>query len=159
MLPQYQPLPDSYYPSSYQQRLAQLEAQQSYNPQYDRFQSGTRSPSYLKGRPVVSLEEARAAQIDLDGSLFIFTDIGNQKIYTKQINLDGIAVLKTYALVEDNLASSGDYVTRAEMEKIIASIRNEFSKVNEERNAEQNESINEQRYGTTKKAVREQPTF
>ena len=28
-------------------------------------------PSYFKGRPVVSFEEARAAQIDFDGSLYI----------------------------------------------------------------------------------------
>lgn len=41
----------------------------------------------FKGRPVSSKEEARAAQIDFDGSLWIFTDIGNGKIYTKQINI------------------------------------------------------------------------
>ena len=50
----------------------------------------------LKGRPVTSLEEARAAQIDFDGSVFFFPDIANGKIYTKQINLDGTATLKEY---------------------------------------------------------------
>ena len=37
-------------------------------------------PNYLKGRPVVSIEEARAAQIDLDGSLYLYR-------YWKQKNL------------------------------------------------------------------------
>ena len=47
----------------------------------------------LKGRPVSSIEEVKAAQIDFDGSLFIFPDIANKKIYTKQINLNGVAEL------------------------------------------------------------------
>lgn len=39
--------------------------------------------NFIKGRPVVSIDEARASQIDLDGSLYVFPDIGNKKIYTK----------------------------------------------------------------------------
>ena len=45
----------------------------------------------LKGRPVSSLEEARATAIDFDGSVFYFPDLANNKIYTKQVNLDGTA--------------------------------------------------------------------
>jgi hypothetical protein len=41
------------------------------------------APNYIKGRPVVSIDEARASQIDLDGSLYVFPDLGNKKIYTK----------------------------------------------------------------------------
>lgn len=52
----------------------------------------------LKGRPVSSVEEVRAAQIDFDGSLFVFPDIANKRIYTKQINLDGTANLNMYEL-------------------------------------------------------------
>ena len=37
----------------------------------------------LKGRPVASLEEARAMSIDFDGSVFFFPDLANKKIYTK----------------------------------------------------------------------------
>ena len=59
------------------------------------------STQYLKCRPVSSKEEARAFQIDLDGSLWVFTDIANEKIYTKQINNDGTAAFKTYALTQD----------------------------------------------------------
>ena len=69
-----------------------------YTQQYQqRMDTTMPSTAYLKGRPVASFEEARAAQVDLDGSLFVFPDIGNKKIYTKQINLDGTATLKTYS--------------------------------------------------------------
>jgi hypothetical protein len=54
---------------------------------------------FLKCRPVSSKEEARAFQIDLDGSLWVFTDLGNEKVYTKQINTDGTATFKTYGLI------------------------------------------------------------
>jgi hypothetical protein len=57
--------------------------------------------NYIKCRPVASIDEARASQIDLDGSLNVFTDIGNKKIYTKQINLDGTATLNTYTLLTE----------------------------------------------------------
>jgi len=39
--------------------------------------------NFIKGRPVVSIDEARTSQIDLDGSLYVFPDLGNKKIYTK----------------------------------------------------------------------------
>ena len=59
------------------------------------------SNQFLKCRPVSSKDEARAYQIDLDGSLWVFTDVGNGKIYTKQINNDGTATFKTYVFTED----------------------------------------------------------
>jgi hypothetical protein len=54
----------------------------------------------LKGRPVASLEEARAMTIDFDGSVFYFPDLANKRIYTKQINVDGTASLNMYELKE-----------------------------------------------------------
>ena len=66
--------PQYYYQPQFQQR-PQMPSQP--------MQMETQTPmpqNFLKGRPVVSIEEARAAQIDLDGSLHIFTDIGNKKI-------------------------------------------------------------------------------
>ena len=63
---------------------------------------GSNSPNqFLKCRPVSSKDEARAYQIDLDGSLWVFTDVGNGKIYTKQVNNDGTATFKTYAFTQD----------------------------------------------------------
>ena len=86
------------------------------------------SPPSLKGRPVSSFEEARAATIDFDGSLYIFTDIGNKKIYTKQINLDGTATLSMYELRElpDNNPNNlnNNFVTREEFELVITQLKN-----------------------------------
>ncbi len=84
----------------------------------------------IKGRPVSSFEEARASMIDFDGSVFYFPDLANQKIYTKQINLDGTPSIKIYELVAlppqqpvqaadvipDNL------VTKAEFEQTVNSL-------------------------------------
>ena len=78
---------------------------------------------FLKCRPVASREEARAFQIDLDGSLWVFTDIGNEKIYTKQINNDGTAVFKTYVLTQDNNESDlSTYVTREEFNNVVQTL-------------------------------------
>lgn len=79
----------------------------------------------VRARPVVSFEEARAAQIDLDGTLNVFTDIGNKRIYTKQINKDGTASLKVYELLEEPIQmEEPQYVTKNEFEQVITSIKN-----------------------------------
>ena len=148
------------YPYNQQyQRLAQMEQQAQANPQqYGMSSMVSQSQNYIKGRPVVSMEEARAAQIDLDGSLFVFTDIGNKKIYTKQINLDGTATLNTYSLVE-NVAPTESYVTKTELENAIALIREEMMKKEEERKSEVNDTVKQQQSGTAKKTVCKQPAF
>lgn len=82
-------------------------------------------PQGLKGRPVSSIEEVRAAQIDFDGSLFVFPDIANKRIYTKQINLDGTASLNIYELKEIVVPTNdinADYVTKQEFEDVIQKI-------------------------------------
>lgn len=64
-----------------------------------------------------------AFQIDLDGSLWVFTDVGNDKIYTKQINNDGTASFKTYAYDKnDNPYVNSQYVTREEFNKVIQTL-------------------------------------
>lgn len=148
------------YPYNQQyQRLVQMEQQAQMTPQqYGMSSMVSQSQNYIKGRPVVSMEEARAAQIDLDGSLFVFTDIGNKKIYTKQINLDGTATLNTYSLVE-NVAPSESYVTKTELENAIALIREEMMKKEEERKSEVNDTIKQQQSGTVKKTVCKQSAF
>lgn len=58
------------------------------------------NPVGLKGRPVTSLEEARASIVDFDGSIFFFPDLANKRIYTKQITMDGTALINVYELKE-----------------------------------------------------------
>lgn len=95
--------------SPYQQQLAQQrmsQIEQQYNvgayPQnnYPMQNNQMGTLQILKGRPVSSFDEAKASMIDLDGSLYVFTDLSNNCIYTKQILLDGSAELKTYVLQE-----------------------------------------------------------
>ena len=86
-------------------------------------------PQYLglKGHPVSSLEEARAATIDFDGSIFFFPDFANKKIYTKQINVDGTMSLCVYSPTETPLPSSENYVTREEFQAAIEQLKNSFA--------------------------------
>lgn len=80
--------------------------------------------NYIKGRPVVSIDEARASQIDLDGSLYVFPDLGNKKIYTKQINMDGTAAFNVFELSGANeSAPTPVYVTKDELDGILAEFR------------------------------------
>ena len=95
----------------------------TYQPQqYGRF-----SPSSgLKGRPVSSIEEARAISIDFDGSVFYFPDVANKRIYSKQINMDGTSTLLMYELkpvpVAENI-DQNNYVTRQEFEATMEQIK------------------------------------
>lgn len=82
--------------------------------------------NYIKGRPVVSIDEARASQIDLDGSLYVFPDLGNKKIYTKQINMDGTAAFNVFELSAPapvEAAPIQTYVTKDELDEILAQFK------------------------------------
>ena len=80
--------------------------------------------NYIKGRPVVSIDEARASQIDLDGSLYVFPDLGNKKIYTKQINMDGTASFNIFELAAPvETAREPVYVTKDELDEILTSFK------------------------------------
>jgi hypothetical protein len=75
--------------------------------------------SGLKGRPVSSLDEARATSIDFDGSIFYFPDLANKRIYTKQVNADGTATLLMYEIAELPVGAptdSANFITRQEFE-------------------------------------------
>lgn len=77
----------------------------------------------LKGRPVTSLEEVKAATIDFDGSIFFFPDLANKKIYTKQINIDGSMTLNVYELSLAQPKGESNYVTREEFEAVIKQLK------------------------------------
>lgn len=84
-------------------------------------------PNILKGRPVTSIEEVRAAPIDFDGSVFYFPDMTNNRIYTKQINMDGTASFKVYELratpIETmTMPNMSNFVTREEFEQLKAAL-------------------------------------
>lgn len=91
-------------------------------------------PPFLKGRPVSSLEEVRAIPIDFDGSVFYFPDIANRRIYTKQINLDGTALINMYEFKPIPIAQESTpntntdaFVTREEFEETMSKIKEIFA--------------------------------
>ena len=87
------------------------------------------SPSVmLKGRPVSSLEEARAATIDFDGSIFYFPDYANRCIYTKQINMDGTSSFMMYELKEIPVEKPKEYITREEFDTAIQQLTSQLAK-------------------------------
>ena len=85
----------------------------------------------LKGRPVSSLEEARAATIDFDGFVFFFPDLANKRIYTKQINLDGTASMNMYEYKEvpTEAFNSSNFVTRQEFDETLNDIKGAFNMI------------------------------
>lgn len=114
----------------------QMYSPVSYQQQYQFQQQPQQQVQAIKGRPVSSYDEAKASMIDLDGSLFVFTDVANKKIYTKQIMLDGSAEFKTYKLVEEQSRSekeiegnSDRYVLKTEFEKAMKQINDKIKGV------------------------------
>ena len=84
-------------------------------------------PIGLKGRPVSSIDEARASSVDFDGTVFYFPDLANKCIYTKQINLDGTATLLMYELKEIPVPAQPNFITREEFENTIAQLKNSLA--------------------------------
>lgn len=121
--------------SPYQQQLTQNRMEQlqgQYNNMYNQnvMQSQQQQNiQMLKGRPVSSYDEAKVAMIDLDDSMFVFTDIANKRIYTKQIMLDGSAELKVYTLQEQNIKEQkqdSNYVLQTDFEEAINILKNQI---------------------------------
>lgn len=65
---------------------------------------------YISAIPVTCLDEAKAARISLDGTLSVFINIQDGEIYTKQLNMNGLAELKTYKLVNPQ-ENKVEYIT------------------------------------------------
>ena len=65
---------------------------------------------YLKALPVTSLEEAKAAIVDLDGSMYVFVNVSQGEIYTKQYNLaNGTSDFLTYKLYQPTNVQPEEY--------------------------------------------------
>lgn len=119
---------NNYYPYGYPAATASMMRPEL--PTY--MMPQTAAPAGLRGRPVSSFEEARVAQIDLDGSVSIFPDLGNKRIYTKRINADGTAALQTYTLDEQPAEVAGtDYVSKAEFIELKQTLDSIIAKLSE----------------------------
>lgn len=125
-----------------QQRMNNLQNQynQMFQQQEMMQQQVPQQMQMIKGRPVSSLEEARASMIDLDGSMYVFTDVANKRIYTKQILLDGTSELKTYVLEEQKQSQTNinsSYVLQQDFEEAINILTEQINKLKGEKEDEQ----------------------
>ena len=104
-----------------------------YTPQVPRYTPQPQQPiaaPMLRGRPVSSLEEVRAAAIDFDGIVTFFPDLPKGRIYTKQCNVDGTASINVYELKPiptDTPTTSENFVTREEFNQALAAIKEAFN--------------------------------
>ena len=73
------------YPQAFPQRYPQQQIQMTVN-------------NIVKGRVVTGIEEARAAQVDLDGTPSYFPSLGEGKIYVKYIGMDGSPVFQAFVV-------------------------------------------------------------
>ena len=97
-------------------------------------------PMGIKGRPVASLEEVRAAQIDFDGTVSVFPDLAHKRIYTKQIGMDGNPSLNIYELIpQPTPVSSADItnlVTKEELEIALTQLKESLTQAPEKKDSE-----------------------
>lgn len=130
-------MPNPVYNPYYPQAMAQFN-QPIQQPQYDPYLSqgypqqmqtnnNRQAPmqNFVKCRAVTSIDEAKAAMIDLDGSVHVFTDLNHNCIYTKQITLDGSAAFNIYKLEnpEDPTKKQEEkpaFVERKELSKVLS---------------------------------------
>lgn len=98
-----------------QQRLANLQQQQQMYQQPMPTMIPPAQPNayqpvqQIKGRPVTSIEEARAAQVDLDGTSTYFPAPAEGKIYEKLIGMDGLPIFRVYQLQQDGGMQASAY--------------------------------------------------
>lgn len=104
-----------------------------YTPQVPRYTpqpQQTMMAPMLRGRPVSSLEEVRAAAIDFDGIVTFFPDLPKGRIYTKQCNMDGTSSINVYELKPiptETPTTSENFVTREEFNQALAAIKEAFN--------------------------------
>lgn len=77
---------------------AQVNYPQTFPQHYPQQQMQMPVNNIVKGRVVTGIEEARAAQVDLDGTPSYFPSLGEGKIYVKYIGMDGLPVFQSFIL-------------------------------------------------------------
>lgn len=83
----------------YQQQLNSMQQQYTQYQQPQQMQQMQPTFSGIKGKPVGGEDEARNTIIDMDGSVFLFPDLQNGKVYTKQMNPETFApIFRVYKL-------------------------------------------------------------
>lgn len=110
-----------------QQRLANLQQQQQ--QMYQQPMPTMMPPAQqIKGRPVTSIEEARAAQVDLDGTSTYFPAPAEGKVYEKLIGMDGLPVFRVYTLQESGAQKQPVYADN----NVVIALQRRIEKLEEQ---------------------------
>lgn len=86
----------------YTEQQSRIDAMRQYQNQCYPQMPG--QPSMMQGRLVASIEEAKVAQVPVDGSCIYFPCPAERKIFVKSMDLNGNAVFETYTLVKNTEA-------------------------------------------------------
>lgn len=107
-----------------QQRLNYL--QQQYRPQQPPQMLPTQmsGTSYLRGRIVTGIDEAKAAQIEMDGTSTFFPCPAEGKIYEKFLGLDGLPVFRVYQIMQPHEQKQPVYAERSYVDNLIKRVDN-----------------------------------
>ena len=103
------------YPQTYQQRYPQQQMQMPVN-------------NIVKGRVVTGIEEARAAQVELDGTPSYFPSLGEGKIYVKYIGMDGLPVFQTFIVEQPKPQMQG--ISLESLAQRVQNIENAIQNMN-----------------------------
>ena len=113
----YNPYPQiqANYPQTFPQRYPQQQIQMPVN-------------NIVKGRVVTGIEEARAAQVDLDGTPSYFPSLGEGKIYVKYIGMDGLPVFQTFIVEQPKPQMQG--ISLESLAQRVQNIENAIQNMN-----------------------------
>lgn len=113
----YNPYPQiqANYPQTFPQRYPQQQMQMPVN-------------NIVKGRVVTGIEEARAAQVDLDGTPSYFPSLGEGKIYVKYIGMDGLPVFQSFIVEQQKPQMPG--ISLESLAQRVQNIENAIQNMN-----------------------------
>ena len=103
------------YPQAFTQRYPQQQMQMPVN-------------NIVKGRVVTGIEEARAAQVDLDGTPSYFPSLGEGKIYVKYIGMDGLPVFQSFIVEQPKPQMQG--ISLESLAQRVQNIENAIQNMN-----------------------------
>ena len=103
------------YPQTYPQRYPQQQMQMPVN-------------NIVKGRVVTGIEEARAAQVELDGTPSYFPSLGEGKIYVKYIGMDGLPVFQSFIVEQPKPQTPG--ISLESLAQRVQNIENAIQNMN-----------------------------
>ena len=103
------------YPQTYPQRYPQQQMQMPVN-------------NIVKARVVTGIEEARAAQVELDGTPSYFPSLGEGKIYVKYIGMDGLPVFQSFIVEQPKPQMQG--ISLESLAQRVQNIENAIQNMN-----------------------------